>query len=294
MQLRKLLVLFLVISTACNPPESNDEKAIKERTLAYEGAFNKNDSRALANLWAEEGFYTLPESGQTVEGRDAIRDKFDAFFKKRPKSTLAIAIDSITFPNPDEAIESATATISEKDVVRAQMTYKVIYEKIDGQWLISEIREILSAKPPKPSPHLKELEWLIGSWVDQDQDTTIDSNYQWDRYKVFITQHFSITAEGKFELEGKQIIGWDPINEKIRSWIFDSDGGFGEGNWRKDGSRWILEIASTLADGRKASAVYIFTPIDKDHYTIQSTDRSVGGELLPDIEPVTVVRKEAP
>ena len=32
-----------------------------------------------------------------------------------------------------------------------------------------------------------------------------------------------------------QRIGWDPVADHIRSWEFDSEGGFGEGKWGGDG-----------------------------------------------------------
>jgi len=39
-----------------------------------------------------------------------------------------------------------------------------------------------------------------------------------------------LLAEGtdQSETDGWEIIGWDPIGRQIRSWIFDSNGGFGE------------------------------------------------------------------
>jgi hypothetical protein len=74
--------------------------------------------------------------------------------------------------------------------------------------------------------------------------------------------------------------------------MFDSDGGFGEGSWKKDGKAWIVENAQTMPDGTRASAINIYTPVDADHYTFESTGRDVGGELLPDIRPVTVERKK--
>jgi hypothetical protein len=36
-------------------------------------------------------------------------------------------------------------------------------------------------------------------------------------------------------LEGWQIIGWDPIEERIRTWTFDGEGGFAEGYFTREG-----------------------------------------------------------
>lgn len=149
-----------------------------------------------------------------------------------------------------------------------------------------------ASEPSEAHEHLKELEWFIGNWIDEDDNATIDSNFHWGRNQNFIIQDFSVLVNGAFDIEGKQVIAWDPINEKIRSWIFDSDGGFGEGTWKKHGNSWIMESASTLPDGRRASSINILTPVDQNKYTWQSIGRAVGAELLPDIDPVTVVRKK--
>ena len=64
------------------------------------------------------------------------------------------------------------------------------------------------------------------------------------------------------DLEGTQVIGWDPAAGTIRSWMFDSDGGFGEGTWSKKDNSWIVKFNQVLPDGRKASATNIYTLID--------------------------------
>jgi len=172
-----------------------------------------------------------------------------------------------------------------------ETAYKVIYEKRGGRWLLVQVREVDIVTPPTHYENLKALKWLIGKWVDEDKDVKIETEYSWDRHKNFLTQTFKVTVEGSLQLEGRQVIAWDPIKGQIRSWVFDSDGGFGEGVWKKKGNSWVVEISQTLADGRQASAVNIYTPIDKSSYKWKSTGREVGGELLPDIEPVIVRKK---
>lgn len=144
---------------------------------------------------------------------------------------------------------------------------------------------------PSHYEQLKGLEWLVGEWVDQDEDVKIVTIGSWDKYKNFITQHFTVTLQGDVELEGKQIIGWDPVNEQIRSWVFDSDGGFGEGKWEQRGDQWIVNSSQTLGGGGLASSINIYSNIGSSSYTWQSTGREVDGEFLPNIEPVTVKRK---
>ena len=47
-----------------------------------------------------------------------------------------------------------------------------------------------------------------------------------------------------------QRIGWDPLARQIRSWEFDSEGGFGEGKWSRDGERWVIKHTGVRPEGR--------------------------------------------
>jgi hypothetical protein len=94
-------------------------------------------------------------------------------------------------------------------------------------------------------------------------------------------------------MSGTQIVAWDPSSERIRSWVFDSDGGFGEGLWSREENRWVIKAHSTLADGKKGTAVQIITKLDDNSFTWESIGREVDGELLPNVEPITIVRTPA-
>jgi hypothetical protein len=144
---------------------------------------------------------------------------------------------------------------------------------------------------PSNYEHLQGLEWLIGKWVDKEDDSEVIMQGKWDKNKNFLTQKFSVIIDGNLELEGFQIIGWDPIKKQIRSWVFDSDGGFGEGVWRKQGDKWIVESTQTLSEGKKGTSINIYSNIQPNSYTWESNGREVGGNILPNIEPVTVERK---
>ena len=91
-------------------------------------------------------------------------------------------------------------------------------------------------------------------------------------------------------MAGMQLIGWDPEAKQIRSWVFDSDGGFAEGRWTKKGNRWSITTTGTLPDGGKASSVNVITYVDENQFKWKSLNRTAGGELLPNIDEVVVVR----
>jgi hypothetical protein len=93
------------------------------------------------------------------------------------------------------------------------------------------------------------------------------------------------------DLEGNQVIGWDPAAGTIRSWMFDSDGGFGEGVWTRKGESWVVKFSQVLSDGRTATATNVYTLIDDNSYKWKSVGRTVDGELQPNIEEVKIVRQ---
>jgi hypothetical protein len=94
-------------------------------------------------------------------------------------------------------------------------------------------------------------------------------------------------------MAGMQIIGWDPAAKQIRSWVFDSDGGFAEGRWTKKEDGWYITTSGTLPDGGKATSVNVITRVDDDGFKWRSVDRTVDGAVLPNIDEVLVVRSGA-
>lgn len=139
--------------------------------------------------------------------------------------------------------------------------------------------------------HLRELEWMIGEWIDTGDESTIETTCKWTKNGNFLTRSFKVVAEGHIDLEGTQVIGWDPISGSIRSWVFDSDGGFGEGSWRRNGNRWEIDSTQTLADGSIATSMNIFRYVDDHTFTWRSIAREINGEAVADISEVKVARK---
>jgi hypothetical protein len=130
----------------------------------------------------------------------------------------------------------------------------------------------------------------VGEWIDNDDTVNFTSRYAWDKNKNFLTQHFSMAVLDQETIKGQQIIGWDPYLQSIRSWIFDSSGGFGESLWSKQDNQWYAETSYTLPDGGKASATHIYAEVDPNNYTFSSEGRDIDGTVLPNIGPFNVIR----
>lgn len=286
-----LTLLAAACLTGCSQAEQNekaDEKAIRNIVQSYQEAYNQQDAARLTSQWASDAIYINPVTGESAEGKEAIEKLFKEKFAQGKKRHLEVTIKSIEFPNANEATETGVMKVTIDDQPAQQIAYQTSYVKENGQWLIKTIGEIELQEPSSHFEQLKDLAWLVGKWEDADDNVDILFDNQWDKYKNFITQHFKMKIYGQDDIEGKQIIAWDPVKDKVRSWVFDSDGGFGEGTWEKVDKSWYATMHFTLGDGRVASSINIYTPVDDHSYTFASQEREVDGETLPDMSPVTV------
>jgi uncharacterized protein (TIGR02246 family) len=270
--------------------QAADDAAIRDAVKAYVVAFNKADAKALAAMWSPEAVYTNPLNGEQVVGRDAIEEQFAAVFAEAKDAKLETTTDSIQFISPSVAVERGTAKVLIPDRAPDETQYTAVYVKRDNQWLLDRVTEEAVVVVPSNYERLKDLEWMIGRWVDRDDEATVVAECSWTRNNNFLTRSFTIQIGDRLEMAGMQIIGWDPAAKQIRSWVFDSDGGFGQGTWKKKGDRWYIHQSGVLPDGRKSSSVNIITYVDDNTCTLQSVNRTVDGELLPNVEEVKVVK----
>jgi uncharacterized protein (TIGR02246 family) len=268
-----------------------DEAAIRKAVAGYIAAYNKGDAKALAALWSPEAVYTNPDDGEQSVGRDAIEKQFAKIFSAAKGVKLEATTESIKFVSPNVAIEQGTAKVLQPKGEAEESEYSAVYVKQEGKWLLDRVTEEAPPIAHSNYEHLKELEWMVGTWVDQDEQSTIETTCHWAKNQNFLIRSFSVQVRDRIRLSGMQIVGWDPANKKIRSWIFDSDGGFGEGSWSKKGPSWHIQTTGTRADGQKVSSVNIIKFVNKDQFTWQIVNGQVGDDLVPNTEEVVVVRQ---
>lgn len=290
-----LTLLAAAWLTGCNDAQKNDEadeKAIRNIVQSYQEAYNQQDAAKLIAQWASDATYFNPVTGESADGKEAIEKLFREKFAQGKKRHLEVMINNIEFPNTDEAIENGVMKVTIDDQPAQNVAYQAGYVKENGKWLVEFIDEIELQEPSSNFEQLKDLAWLVGKWEDADDNVDILFDTQWDKYKNFIIQQFKMKIYDQDDMEGKQIIAWDPVKNVIRSWVFDSDGEFGEGTWEKVDKSWYATMHFTLVDGREASSINVYTSVDDHSYTYASVEREVDGEILPDMNPVTVEKIE--
>lgn len=288
------LAMALVGVAAVGVGESDAQQAqqaaIAKNAQAFTEAFQKGDANALAAFWAPDGDY-VDLSGRVLKGRKAIAEDFAEFFAENKGLTLRIELASVRFPTADTAVEDGvTSVLSPDGTPPSRVRYTNVLVKKDGQWLISSVRES-PYEPPSNYEHLRPLEWAIGEWVEDVKEGHIGRVlFEWTPDRNFIIGMRAVGIKDILLDNGSQRIGWDAAAKLIRSWNFESDGGFGEGEWKKDGDRWIIKMSSVLRSGSLMTATSIVTRVDANTITWQSTEQQVDGKALPDTPVVRMKR----
>ena len=289
-------LLALVAAPSVAPTRGADREAdlaaVRQAVASYVDAYNRGDAAAVADHWCGDAEYVLPD-GERVEGRDAIRKVFEESFSGTERTRIEVPNPRIRLLSDSTAIEEGMARVLRPGQSPEETTYLAIHVKQRDAWKLSTVREVATPLPHAAPAyeHLQQLEWLVGEWSDQSGSADVAATVKWSGKQAFLTYSFSADPAELDPLEGTQVIGWDPVAGEVRSWLFDSDGGFGAGVWTQDGNRWVVAFRQTLPDGRQGEATNIYTIVDANTFTWQSIKRSVNGEALPDVDAVTIVRK---
>lgn len=266
-----------------------DEKAVADKANTYVAAYNIGDPKALAALFAEDAEW-IDENGSVLTGRPAIEAALRAALAGTKGRKVDIDVESVRTLTPDVLLEKGTTTVTEANGRNAVNSYTAVHVKKGNDWLISQLTETGAPLTGTGALRLRELEWLVGSWLDKTEGIEVKTKVDWTPNHTFLTRSFSVKRDGAAPHSGTEVIGFDPVAGKVRSWVFESDGSFAENTWTPDGTRWLVMAKVTLPDGRQATAQHTVTVVDKNKYTWVSSNRQIDGELLPNIGPVEIVR----
>jgi uncharacterized protein (TIGR02246 family) len=262
----------------------NEEQAIRTAMQAYEAAFNKGDLDAVMAFWTPDAEF-ISDDGKAARGRDAIAALTKHAFTEHKGLTVKLVNKSIRFVKPDVALQDAIVTLSAQDKAADTGPYTAVWTKIDGKWLLASVRDLPEGAPAAGSNYsaLKQLEWLVGEWTGEAKDFSASLSIRWDKNQSFLIIEQTIKMIDQ-NLSLTQVIGWDASNQQIRSWVFDSRGGFGAAFWTRQGNEWELQVAGVLSDGRTTSSLNRWKYIDDHTADWQSTERQVDSQPMPDVK----------
>ena len=269
---------------------SDFEAVIRREEEATIKAFNAADATGMAALFMEKG-ELVDENGNVYTGREEIAAVFKAFFERFPKAALAMEVTSVRTVGDSLAVEEGVRQITaEEGAVAAQMRYVAVRDKVGEKWPIASYREFADDPAPTAEEMLQPLSFLVGEWVDESPEGRTSISYRWSEDGNYILGDYVLSVGGEPESKSTQRIGWDPVEGVLRSWTFDSDGGFSHGEWTPVDEGWVAKTEATMPDGSTASATVMLVVKDQDHFVVRSTDRIVAGGEEPDFE-LVIARK---
>lgn len=281
---------------AAPPDRSANIQDLKQRIDEFTAAYNKGDAKTIAAMFTPEAELVDDEDNVT-QGRENIEKAFAQYFSQNKNLRVEVKIASRRFISTDTVVEDGDAIIHYLDtntVSRSRFMNVVV--RREGKWLVASSRETEDTATTEATPHerLQALEWMLGDWADEDGDMQVNATCHWSPDKNYILREFTCRKEGKEISRGSQRIGWDGQAKQIKSWMFDSEGGYGESTWVQDGERWIVKAHGVSGDGTPGSATYVFTQRDPNTLVISVRDRVTGSTLEPDFEVRLVRRAAAP
>jgi uncharacterized protein (TIGR02246 family) len=274
-----------------SPDRQADKQAIDK--LIKEGiqGFNNRDAAAMAANWTGEGEYILND-GAAIRGQAEIQKGYAEFFKKlKGKPTLEVQTDGLRFPSVDTAVLQVTLRLkNEQGELVGSSWRNTMLAREGGQWKMALVQEW--DRDNSMDDNLKDLEWLIGTWRMDTKDRDVTTTYEWDESKAFIRGKYAVKQGGKVTESGTQMFGKDNADGGIRSWVFQSDGGFGDGLWTRDGKKWTVDFEGVTPDGKKLAASVLYVRVDADTFTWQSVQQTVDGQPIPDAQPIRVTKQK--
>ena len=301
-------ILLLLLTSTCGLGIAQDEnsatakqpnakltpdlEAIRAGSEAFVAAFNKQDAKAVAALWVEDGEY-IDDSGHAFVGREAIEKGYAEFFAATPHAKLEIVIDSLRSLSTDAAIEDGHTFVAlTPEGSQVVGKYTAVHVKTGGKWLMASVRDT-RIETASARQSIADLEFLIGTWLAEEYGTKSESVCQWVADKSFVQRTYTTTYLDGTQTSGVQMIGWNPEGGNVQSWDFSPDGGHAVGVWSPSEDGWTSEIRGVRGDGTPTASVNLLKRLDDNAYVWQSVGRNVGGIALPDTNEVVLKRQSA-
>ncbi len=272
-----------------------DEAEVHKALEAFVAAFNENDATKMAAVLTATAEY-IDDDSNRIEGSKAIGELLGKFFAANKGAKLQITPEGTRTVAPGVVIEDGelVITIPAKET-QSVRKFTTVYAKVDGAWKIASIREYPEdTEVVSSAERLKDLEFLIGEWVDEGGDSLVNTTIKWAPDKSHIMREFSVLQQGKELLTGTQRIAVDPLTGTIKGWSFDSSGGYGDSTWTKNGDQWLIRGTAVTSDGDAAAATYILKALSKDRLELKTMHKVVGDTVEADATSILVRKAPTP
>jgi uncharacterized protein (TIGR02246 family) len=288
-----LLAAFVCrVSAADSDGNKADDQALRAACEGYVKAVNSGDVSAIVKYWTPDADY-VNDSGQKFQGHAALAKLFKESLPSLKGKKFSFDTKSMRMISPGVAVEDGVGSVIGEDTDQSQPVtrYTAVWVRSGDQWLISSVRDLgdLPADEKAVAP-LKQLDWMIGDWHSEASEAQVNMTCAWALENKWLKQKYDVKAKNGEAFTVVTLVGWDPAAGQIRSWFFDSRGGFGEGMWSRDGNSWKIVSDGEVSDGRHGTSTNIWKFTDNNTIQWQSKDRQLDGVPMPETE-VKFVRK---
>lgn len=271
-----------------------DDQALRAASASYAKAVNANDVAAVLSLWTDDADY-VNDAGERFTGRATLEKLFKESLSSAKGRIFSFDTESMRLVAPGVVLEDGIGKYSggDGDAQHVASRYSALWIKSGDKWLISGVRDLgdVPATGESASP-LKQLAWLIGQWHSSDKEADVEMACDYMLENKFLKLQYDVKSMHGPEFTVVAMIGWDPSSNQIRSWFFDSRGGFGEGVWKRDANSWTISSSGVVADGRHGTMTNVWKYVDENTAVWKSKDRQLEGLPMPESE-VKFVRKNA-
>ena len=290
-----LLSLFLVQPLTAQPADDAKaaQSAVASRVESYVEAFNRRDVPACVEHWSKSAEYIINGTAKPVVGRKAIGEALEQLLSTDEQFEFTVNHQRFRAVSDSVVTEEGVARLESETHGIEYAHYLAVHVQQDGTWYRDSIREAHIATLTASAPDSAELESLVGRWNHKSEENTLTVHSSWTHNRRFITRNFELKDKNGNKTTATEMIGWDPAAGVLRSWSFDSQGGFEQAVWNRDGDQWLIKVDAVLPDGNTATEQRILAVDSDGNLQSRIIEQQFGGRLLPGSEAITLVRKPA-
>lgn len=255
---------------------------IRSASSSYVEALNQGDPEGIAGFWTPQGTF-VDANNNTHLAQELARQEFSRDADPQEQSKAEPHQSTVRLITPNVGLEQGCVGATGKDqTANSAASYLAVWVKSDGRWLLDYLKEFQIAPEPTEG-RLAELAWMVGQWESNSDGINARLTVSWSDQRRYLIQEFTVQLPDQSELRGEQRITWDASKKQLRSWLFRSDGGFGEGVWTHEGDAWVVKKSEVLPNGEKAATVNLWVHDNPESCWFKSLHAKVDDQPAEDL-----------
>ncbi len=253
---------------------------VRGMLLEYLRAFRSRDAEAVAACWSESADNRSLDSGEETHGRQQVQQVFQTLFEEDASAEIDLDIQEIRPLGSNLAVVDGISQLSFSTGDATASRFTAIVMKKDGRWMLESVREAATELPETSRGYaIRRVSEFAGRWESVAGNQDVSTHAFWTAGGGFLVRSHTVQGNAS-DREITEIIGWDPVRQGIRSWLFTSDGGFAEGSWTIEDDHFDVMLDGTTASGDIVTGRLMITRLGPDDFRTE-VEGSVIANLLP-------------